>query len=141
MAHYLLAGAGFTRNWGGPLSSEVNGSLLGDLHDDPVLSKRLREAPFESVFEGFNNPAAKPSERQQRFQDAVVNLFQRLNLALLNKPLVLRPANSGVSGWTAPGTLRCNFLTQPRFTSRMPLPRTLHAHPEVGRSSRSWHAA
>ena len=54
MAHFLLVGAGFTRNWGGPLSDEVTGSLLGDLHDDAGLEARLRKEPFESAFAGFN---------------------------------------------------------------------------------------
>lgn len=81
MPHYLLIGAGFTRNWGGPLSDEVTGSLLGALHDDPVLSATLRRGPFESSFQGFKSPA---SESQRRFQDAVVDLFQRLNVALLD---------------------------------------------------------
>ncbi len=81
MPHYLLIGAGFTRNWGGPLSDEVTGSLLGALHDDHALSAALRKGPFESAFQGFQSPA---SESQRRFQDAVVGLFQRLNVALLD---------------------------------------------------------
>jgi enoyl-[acyl-carrier-protein] reductase (NADH) len=32
MGNYLLIGAGFNRNWGGPLSEKIAGSLLGDLH-------------------------------------------------------------------------------------------------------------
>jgi hypothetical protein len=31
MGQYLLIGAGFSRNWGGPLSDEITGSLLGEL--------------------------------------------------------------------------------------------------------------
>lgn len=81
MAHYLLIGAGFTRNWGGPLSDEVTGSLLGTLHNDPALSAALRKGPFESAFQGFQAPA---SDSQRRFQGAVVDLFQRLNVALLD---------------------------------------------------------
>ena len=78
--HYLLIGAGFTRNWGGPLSEEVTGSLLGDLHDDPELSAILRKEPLESAFPGFQKPA-KVSER--RLQEAVTELFNRLNRSLL----------------------------------------------------------
>jgi hypothetical protein len=85
MSHFLLIGAGFTRNWGGPLSDEVTGSLLGDLHDDVELAAALRRGPFEDAFKGFQRPAgsAKISESQRRFQDAVINLFTRLNLTLL----------------------------------------------------------
>src|SRR5262245_9328032 len=85
MPHYLLIGAGFTRNWGGPLSEEVTGSLLGDLHDDRELAAKLRKEPFESVFGGFPKPGSLVSESQRRFQDAVVNLFNRLNRALLEE--------------------------------------------------------
>jgi hypothetical protein len=61
MAHYLLIGAGFTRNWGGPLSDEVTGSLLSELHDDPVLAKALRSGRSLSitVIPGSKKPAAK----------------------------------------------------------------------------------
>ena len=88
MPHFLLIGAGFTRNWGGPLSDEVTGSLLGDLHDDVELAAALRRGPFEEAFHGFQRPAvsAKVSDSQRRFQDAVTNLFTRLNLTLLEVP-------------------------------------------------------
>jgi hypothetical protein len=87
MPHYLLVGAGFSRNCGGPLSDEITGSLLGDLHDDPKLSAALRRGPFEDAFQGFR-PATGPSEviaRQRRFQDAVSALFARLNKVFLTK--------------------------------------------------------
>ena len=80
MPHFLLVGAGFTRNWGGPLSDELTGSLLGDLHDDPDLARVLRKGPFEAAFQGFQRPA---SDSQRRLQDAVTNVFTRLNNTLL----------------------------------------------------------
>lgn len=88
MPHFLLIGAGFTRNWGGPLSDEVTGSLLGDLHDDAELAAALRKGPFEDAFQGFQRPAgsARISDGQRRFRDAVTNLFTRLNLTLLEVP-------------------------------------------------------
>ena len=94
MPHYLLTGAGFTRNWGGPLSSEVNGSLLGDLQEFPALVEKLRKEPFEYVFQGFTH-SGKRTPEQQAFQDAVVRLFQRMNVALLAKSLELGPAEVG----------------------------------------------
>jgi hypothetical protein len=85
LPHFLLIGAGFTRNWGGPLSDEVTGSLLGDLHDDTELAAALRRGPFEEAFQGFQRLAgsAKVSDSQRRLQDAVINLFTRLNRTLL----------------------------------------------------------
>ena len=53
MPHYLLIGAGFSLNWGDPLSEEITGSLLGELHDDAELANALRQGPFEDAFQGF----------------------------------------------------------------------------------------
>lgn len=58
MPHYLLLGAGFTRNWGGPLSEEINGSLLGELYDDAELARALRDGPFEDAFRDSLQPPA-----------------------------------------------------------------------------------
>jgi hypothetical protein len=87
MAHFLLIGAGFTRNWDGPLSEEITGSLLGELHDDLEIVTALRAGPFEDAFQGFQ-PAAGTGDgsvKLKRFQDAVTALFARLNKTLLRK--------------------------------------------------------
>jgi hypothetical protein len=86
MSHFLLIGAGFTRNWGGPLSDEITGSLLGELHDDPDLEAALRRGPFEDAFAGFQAPvdSSDAATRLRRFQDAVTALFVRLNKTFLN---------------------------------------------------------
>jgi hypothetical protein len=52
MPHYLLIGAGFSRNWGGPLSDEITGSLLGDMHDDPGLCCGV--VPSRTPFRDFS---------------------------------------------------------------------------------------
>jgi len=86
MGHYLLIGAGFSRNWGGPLSEEVTGSLLGELHDDIGIANALRRGPFEDAFGGFQpHAAANPGAGQIRFQNAVAGLFSRLNKTFLTK--------------------------------------------------------
>jgi hypothetical protein len=86
VGRYLLLGAGFTRNWGGPLSEEITGALLGDLHDDLGIAAALRRGPFEDAFQGFQPPvlnnAAGP--RLIRFQNAVSALFTRLNKTFLS---------------------------------------------------------
>jgi hypothetical protein len=80
MGHYLLVGAGFSPNWGGPLSEEITGSLLGELHDDVTIAAGLRRGPFEEAFAGFHtSPAGPASASQIRFQRAVIDLFSRLN--------------------------------------------------------------
>jgi hypothetical protein len=50
MGHYLLVAAGFSRNWGGPLSEEITGNFLGELHDDEAITGALRRGPFEDAF-------------------------------------------------------------------------------------------
>lgn len=84
MSHILLLGAGFSRNWGAPLASEVTGSLLGALHDDAELARRLRRGPFEDAFAGFQRPRGDGADslRLRRLQDAVTALFSRMNAAL-----------------------------------------------------------
>ena len=93
MPHYLLIGAGFSRNWDGPLSEEITGSLLGELSDDAELAAALRQGPFEDAFPGFT-PATGSSQaiaRHQRFQDAVAGVFARLNRTFLNKQFEFNP--------------------------------------------------
>jgi SIR2-like domain len=87
MPRYLLVGAGFSRNWGGPLSDEITGSLLGELHDDPELASALRRGPFEDAFGGFGPATGSPEAiaRQRRFQNAVFDLFLRLNKTFVAK--------------------------------------------------------
>jgi SIR2-like protein len=87
MPNYLLIGAGFSRNWGGPLSEEITGSLLGELHDDAQLANALRQGPFEDAFQGFGPATGSPEAvaRQQRFQNAVSGVFARLNKTFLAK--------------------------------------------------------
>jgi hypothetical protein len=84
MGHYLLIGAGFSRNWGGPLSDEVTGSLLGELHDDIALASALRRGPFEDAFAGFHSYGSATAS-QIRFQKAVIGLFARLNKSFMTK--------------------------------------------------------
>lgn len=85
MKRYLLVGAGFSRNWGGPLSDEITGSLLGELHDDAEIATALRRGPFEDAFAGFQGPAAGKPAGLFRFQNAVTELFARLNKTFINK--------------------------------------------------------
>lgn len=79
----LLLGAGFSRNWGAPLSEEINGSLLNELYDDRGLAQQLRERPFEELFGGFATPpdSGESAQRQLRLQNAVRSVFERVNAA------------------------------------------------------------
>jgi hypothetical protein len=87
LGHFLLIGAGFSRNWDGPLSDEIAGSLLGEFQDDAEIASALRRGPFEDAFQGFQapSPSNPAGPRLKRFQDAVTALFQRLNKTFINK--------------------------------------------------------
>jgi hypothetical protein len=92
LGHFLLIGAGFSRNWDGPLSDEITGSRLGELHDDTEIASALRRGPFEDVFQGFQppSPSNPAGPRLTRFQDAVTALLQRLNKTFINKKFEFR---------------------------------------------------
>jgi hypothetical protein len=85
MPHYLLLGAGFSRNWGGPLSEEITGSLLGELHDDAALARALRNGPFEDAFQGFAPAAGPVAAGQRRFEAAITGVFSRLNKTFVTR--------------------------------------------------------
>ncbi|MDP1639913.1 MAG: hypothetical protein Q8L61_03235, partial [Hyphomicrobium sp.] len=85
MPHILILGAGFSHNWGAPLAKAVTGSLLRDLHEDPVIERALRDRPFEDALADFFKPTAGSDEtslRHRRIQDAVTALFDRINASL-----------------------------------------------------------
>lgn len=84
--HVLLLGAGFSRNWGGWLASELAGELSGLLSDRPWLCAMLR------VYQGFERAYAerlKTAESARnnalavedvaRLQQAVLDTFSALN--------------------------------------------------------------
>lgn len=88
MSHILLLGAGFSHNWGAPLAKSVTGSLLRDLHDDPVFERALRDRPFEDALGDFFKASSGSDEdglRHRRLQDAVTALFARINVTLAGK--------------------------------------------------------
>lgn len=91
MGRYLLLGAGFSRNWGAPLAKEFTGSLLGDLHDDDVIAKALRENNnFEAVLGELQGAAKSNKEtaaRLLRLEQAIAKLFDRINSSLAGRPL------------------------------------------------------
>jgi hypothetical protein len=92
MAHILLTGAGFSRNWGGWLANEVFGHIL----DAPDIDEQLRSRLWQSRLcsEGFEDTLAAiqlehqtsrstESERQLRaMNNALIGMFK-----LMNEPL------------------------------------------------------
>ena len=95
MKHYLLLGAGFSRNWGGWLAAEVFDYLLGSPEIDEGLRDQLwqkkRMGGFEAVLAGLQvdhlkSRRQKPDERLAKFQVALSDMFSQLNAAYEQTP-------------------------------------------------------
>jgi len=91
--HVLLLGAGFSRNWGGWLASELVGELSGQLADRPWLCEMLRvyrsferayAERFEAAQKERNNPLAK--DDVGHLQRAILQTFFVLNAGFARKP-------------------------------------------------------
>src|SRR5262249_44556772 len=91
--HVLLLGAGFSRNWGGWLASELVGELSGLLADRPWLCEMMRvyrsferayAERFEAAQRARNNKLAL--EDVTRLQRAILHTFSAMNAAFARKP-------------------------------------------------------
>lgn len=91
MSHVLLLGAGFSRNWGGWLASEVFEFLLGCPELDDSIRQFLwthrRKGGFEEALseiqKGFlENPRGADLERLSKFQAAISRMFNDMNRGL-----------------------------------------------------------
>jgi hypothetical protein len=71
MKHYLLIGAGFTRNWGGWLASEVFEYLLGDpaVIGNPELRRLLwqhqTKGGFEAALDELQRGSTQAAKRNE----------------------------------------------------------------------------
>ena len=82
----LLLGAGFSRNWGGWLTSEVRNRIGMRLEDNPQLSALLNGySNFEEALQALQNDFARSPEantvapRLQEFQKAIADTFDVMN--------------------------------------------------------------
>jgi hypothetical protein len=87
----LLLGAGFSRNWGGRLASEVRSDLQTALHGNQRLSILLQQRDFESVLgmlqgEYDRQPNGENQQLLSAMQDAVSEVFGRMNRAFMARP-------------------------------------------------------
>lgn len=92
MAHLLLLGAGFTRNWDGWLAGELADDLISRLADNRDLCKRLADNPnFEEVLgelqrEWRHHQQAAHRERLDLMERAVRASFDDMNAMLAERP-------------------------------------------------------
>lgn len=91
MNRILLLGAGFSRNWGGRLASEVRSDLQTALHGDQYLSRMVQQRDFESVLgtlQGeYDRQASGENElRLRTMQDVVTEVFGHMNSVFMARP-------------------------------------------------------
>ena len=88
MRKYLLLGAGFSRNWGGLLASEVFGHLIGapEVRADPYLRGVLfkhRGTGFEQALTevqmDYRKDPAQFGKNLEGIQTAIARIFDRMN--------------------------------------------------------------
>ncbi len=93
MEYFLLLGAGFSRNWGGWLASEVFEYLLGcpEILENPILRRALWKSVDAGGFEQVPTilQADRTLNEQERFrmlqcfEIALIRMFADMNSALL----------------------------------------------------------
>src|SRR5712671_6858158 len=91
MPHYLLTGAGFSRNWGGWLANEAFEYLLGAPEIDDYLRNTLWGAKLRGEgFEGAlsmvqdayaSNKSDETKQRLDRITQAVIGMFNTMQAA------------------------------------------------------------
>jgi SIR2-like domain len=91
MTHYLLTGAGFSRNWGGWLANEAFEYLLGATEIDNYLREvlwgaKIRGEGFEgalSIVQGVyaSNKSAEAKRRLDNLTQAIIGMFNVMQAA------------------------------------------------------------
>lgn len=137
----ILLGAGFTRNWGGWLASELVGELCGRVADDAELLTRLKEKRnFEQVLGEFRQEAKHSTTQQRRFerlQEAVLATFDEMNQMLAHQTFEIGFPRFGPDRWLA--TFLAEFDTI--FTLNQDLFLEMHYVPgKTAEDRRKWRA-
>jgi len=97
MKKVLLLGAGFSRNWGGPLAKEFFGSLIGSprVSHDRYLQQTLRKHQEHGGFEealaevqaAFSRDPSTYRNSLDALQAEILKLFDRMNRAFSNNTM------------------------------------------------------
>jgi hypothetical protein len=126
MTHILLTGAGFSRNWGGLLASDVLGYLLGCKElNEATRRLLLQKRNFEDVLADLQR--ATDPEGKKRCQDlisALAGMFNGMGLAFMQKqfefasqPDVRYSLNTFLSRFDAIYTLNQDTLLEQKYLS------------------------
>jgi hypothetical protein len=125
--YLLLTGAGFSRNWGGPLASEVFEALLADRDIDGHTRSLLFKDPFEQVLADLQvSTAPEDQARYSKLITAVVGIFNGMNNTFLqttfefeNPPSVQHSVASFLSKFNAIFTLNQDALIELNYNPMM----------------------
>jgi hypothetical protein len=87
----LLLGAGFSRNWGGLVSSQVTSDLMGRLQNDARAAAMLNRMNFEDALaqiqsEYLHSRTPESEARLTAFQAALSGMFSRMNRHFQSRP-------------------------------------------------------
>jgi hypothetical protein len=119
MGHYLLTGAGFSRNWGGWLADEAFEYLLGypgisqDIHMELWKSKNQRLG-FENTLQALRQAAEKHKDDRfvsnvRLFERMLEDMFNAMNVGF--KQVVFNPLPPGAFNSDDPVDFIRRFLT------------------------------
>src|SRR5271166_6007576 len=89
MTFILLTGAGFSRNWGGPLASDIFSSLLADKDIDAHTRDLLfnSRGAFEQVLADLQlSGDPEDKRRHDALITAVVGIFNGMNQTFMQMP-------------------------------------------------------
>lgn len=130
MAHILITGAGFSRNWGGWLAAEAFEYLLGAAEIDEYLRLELwqtktRGGGFEDTLAAVQgayktNRSPENKRRLDAMTAAVIGMFNAMNKVFAKQRLE-QESNDALRVKKVPLRLRRNFYTQSRHPAREPI--------------------
>lgn len=103
--HVLLVGAGFSRNWGGLLASEMQEKIFGHpaVQARPRLKRLVLDKPFEDALEETRSGLWE-SEDQVAVEAAIKAAFEQMDMAIRNPtPPVLNATANDFIGRFCPG--------------------------------------
>jgi hypothetical protein len=121
MPRYLLIGAGFSRNWGGWLASDVTQNLSWQLRERPAVGERLGRLGFEAAFfelySDYSRDPAKYLSDIAAFQRAILSTFSSMNRSFLDIDFEInqnvgRRMTNFLSGFDAIFTLNQDLLLE-----------------------------
>jgi hypothetical protein len=127
----LLLGAGFSKNWNGPLATEVTAQLMSRLQNDAYLRDLLHKRNFEDALFQLQTEFlllgrsryAVQEERLTAFQAALSEVFDRMNKQFESRPFdfstdVARSFGKFLTGFDAIFTLNQDLLLELHYHRR-----------------------